>query len=92
MNKKLSGFDALLVKMADNDHIKLDNIQVYMFRSNTCHFRDTRLLKIGNTPNGSAITSSNYLHKYTEYSPLRPKFHSVSLYDQPFSRYKVVEN
>ncbi len=26
---------------------------------------------------------------YTEYSPPRPKFHSVSLYDQPYSRYKV---
>ncbi len=29
---------------------------------------------------------------YTEYSHPRPKFHSVSLYDEPFSRYKVVEN
>ena len=29
---------------------------------------------------------------YTEYSPPRTKFHSVSFYDQPFSRYKVVEN
>ncbi len=29
---------------------------------------------------------------YTEYSPLRPKFHSISLYDQPFSRYRLFEN
>ena len=29
---------------------------------------------------------------YTEYLSLRPKFHPVSLYDQPFSRYKIVEN
>ena len=29
---------------------------------------------------------------YTEYSPPRPKFHSVSLYDQPFSRYRFFEN
>ena len=30
--------------------------------------------------------------KYPVYSPPRPKFHSVSLHDQPFSRCKVVEN
>ncbi len=29
---------------------------------------------------------------YTEYSSLRLQFHYVSLYDQPFSRYKIVEN
>ncbi len=29
---------------------------------------------------------------YTEYSQPRRKFHSVSLYNQPFSRYKFVEN
>ena len=29
---------------------------------------------------------------YTENSPPRPKSHSVLLYDQPFSRYKLVEN
>ncbi len=28
---------------------------------------------------------------YTEYSPLTPKFHSVSLYDQPFSGCRLVE-
>ncbi len=27
-NKKLRGFDPLIVKMADNNHIKLDNIQI----------------------------------------------------------------
>ncbi len=29
---------------------------------------------------------------HTEYLPPKPKFSSVLLYDQPFSRYKVVEN
>ncbi len=29
---------------------------------------------------------------FTEYSPPKPKFYSVSLYDQPFLRYTVVEN
>ena len=29
---------------------------------------------------------------YTEYSPPRPKFHYVSLYGQPFSRYRFFEN
>ncbi len=29
---------------------------------------------------------------YTVHSPPRPKCHSVSLYDKPFSRYNVVEN
>ncbi len=29
---------------------------------------------------------------YTEYWPPRSKFHPVSLYDQPFSRYKVFES
>ena len=28
---------------------------------------------------------------YTEYSSPRPKFHSVSLYDQPFWRYKLAK-
>ncbi len=29
---------------------------------------------------------------YTEYSPPRPKFHSVSFYDQALLRYKLVKN
>ncbi len=29
---------------------------------------------------------------YTEYSIPKPKFQSVSLYDQPFSRYRLVKN
>ncbi len=29
---------------------------------------------------------------YTKYLPTRPKLWSISLYDQPFSRYKVVKN
>ena len=29
---------------------------------------------------------------YTEYASLWPKFNFVSLYDQPYSRYKIVEN
>ncbi len=30
-NKTPRGVDALLVKMADNDHIKLDNIQILVY-------------------------------------------------------------
>ncbi len=29
---------------------------------------------------------------YTEYSTLKPQFQSISLYDQPFSRYRLVKN
>ncbi len=29
---------------------------------------------------------------YTEYSSMGPKFHSLLLYDQPFSRYNIVKN
>ncbi len=30
-HKKPRGFDVLLVKMADNDHIKLDNIHLNLY-------------------------------------------------------------
>ena len=57
----------------------------------TSRLRDTRLSKIGNAPNGLNHLSVKKYPVYTEYSPPRPKFPSVSLYHQPFSRYKVVE-
>ena len=65
-------------------------------RSTTRLFRDTRLSKIGNTPNDPRTTLTTYnCHKhpvYIESLPPRPKFHSVSLYELSFSRYKVVES
>ena len=66
-----------------------------MFRSKTCHFRDTRLSKIRNTRNDPIIIWNIWLQVYpvyTEYSSPRPKFHSVSLYDRPFLRYNIIEN
>ncbi len=65
------------------------------FCSTTYRFRDTRLSKIGNTQYNLRMTSSTYLSKVPcilWILPPRPKFHSTSLYDQPFSRHKVVEN
>ena len=66
-----------------------------MFRSKTCRFRHKRLLKIGTTLNDP----QNYpKHLTSQVSCIHwilipePKFHSDSLYDQPFSRYKIVEN
>ena len=37
------------------------------------------------------LTDKSYA-VHTEYSAPSPKFHSVSLYDQPFSRYKIKKN
>ncbi len=52
--------------------------------------------KIGNAPNDPRMTLSTYCQKYTvctKCSCPSIKFHSVSFYDQPFSRYmhKLVE-
>ena len=95
-NKKSGDFDAMLDKMAYNDHIQLDNMEIkVMFLSKTCRFLDTRLLKIGNAPNDPRMTLTTLLSKYplyTECSPPRLKLYSISLYSQPFSRYKLVEN
>ncbi len=61
-NKQSRGVKALLDKIADNGHTKLDNIPGItwsfgcMFPSKTSRFRDTRLLKIGNAPNDSRMT------------------------------------
>ena len=65
------------------------------FRSTTSRFRDTSLSKIENAPNDPKWPQSLNCQKYpvyTQYPPPRVKFHSVSLYDEPFSRYKAVEN
>ncbi len=58
------------------------------------HFRDTKLSIIGNTPNNLRMTleTCQKYPVYIKYLPPRYKFLSVSLYDQLFSRYKVVEN
>ncbi len=61
----------------------------------TSRFRDTKLSKIGKVPNGPIIPQARNCQTYpvcAEYAPLRLKFHYASLYDQPFSRCKVVEN
>ncbi len=95
--QEAQGLGPLLDKMEDNDHIKMDNIDVFrcIFHSKTCRFRGTRFLKSGNTPNDSP----NYLNYLTSHVSCthwiltpRPKFQSISLYDQPFSRYRLVEN
>ncbi len=60
-----------------------------MFRSKTCRFWDTRLLKIGNTLNEPRMTLSTWLSQVPCIHWMltsRPKFRSVSLW------YKVVEN
>ena len=64
-----------------------------MFRSKTCRFRDTRLLKLGNTPNDP----HNDLKHLTLQSTLyilntHPEAQISLLFDLPFLRYKVVEN
>ena len=56
-------------------------------------FLDTRLPKIGNALNNPELNLNPQQSKVlTEYLPLRPKFWSVLLYDQTFSRHKVVKN
>ena len=66
---------------------------VGLFRSTTSRFQDTTLSKIGMNPNWSwTLNTLKYsVYRYTKYLPLRPKFWSVLLYDQRFSRYKVDE-
>ncbi len=70
--------------------------QMWQFCSTTRHFRDTRLLKIGKIGNvliDLRLTLDTWQSKvYTYQAPPRPKFGSVLLFDQPFLRYKVVEN
>ncbi len=64
---------------------------VGLFRSTTSRFQDTTLSKIEMNPNWSwTLNTLKYsVYRYTKYLPLRPKFWSVLLYDQRFSRYKV---
>ena len=65
------------------------------FRSTTSHFRAAGLSKIGMqrmTPEWPYSRKCQKYPVYTEYSPPRPKFQSVSLYDQIFSRSRLVEN
>ncbi len=59
-------------------------------RSTISRFRDTtctRSVKIGNEPNDPKLNFNTqqsevlYIHMYTKYLPLRPKFCYVSLYD-----------
>ncbi len=58
-------------------------------RVTTSRFWDTSLSKIGTAPNDLRVTSRTELSKGHcipwIFAP-RPKFHSISLYDQPFSR------
>ncbi len=44
------------------------------------------------TPEWPQALNCQKLNVYIEYSPPMPKFQSVSLYDQPFLSYKLVEN
>ncbi len=44
------------------------------------------------TPEGSQAFKCQKNPVYTEYSPPRSKLHSVSLYDQSFSKYSVAKN
>ena len=68
------------------------------FRSTVSRFRDTtctRSAKIGNAPNDPKLNLTLNSQKYAIYTmtyPLRSKFSSVLLYDQPFPRYKIVKN
>ncbi len=59
-------------------------------------FRDIRLRKIGNELHDLTTTLNTYLSNvypvYTEFLLQGPKFSFVSLYNEPFWRYKVVEN
>ena len=41
------------------------------------------------TPNWTWTLNSQKYLMYTEHLPLRPRFWSISLYDQPFPRYKL---
>ncbi len=61
-NKKPKRLGTLLGKMEDNDHIKLENIEIEMYLSlcESC-FRDTSFLIIRNTPNDP----QNYLKHLT---------------------------
>ncbi len=69
-----------------------------LLRSTTSCFGDKRLSEIGNAPNDFRMTLSTYpsrvscIHDVIKV-PLRAKFcWFISLYDQLFSRYKVVES
>ncbi len=55
------GFDDLLDKMADNDHIKLGN--VIEIKTNFALRPAYDLLKIGNAPNDPVMTLSTLLSK-----------------------------
>ena len=62
------------------------------FRSTTSRFRDTRLSKFEMHPKWSwRLNSQKYL-AYSNYLPQRPTFWSLSLYDQPISRYGTCYN
>ncbi len=58
--------------------------QISLFCSTPSRFRDTRLPKIANSPNGVRLTLNMSRSKYCVYHvlPPRPKFWSFSLYDQ----------
>ncbi len=71
------------------------------FRSTISSFRDTTCISLPKsemhrmTPNWTWTLNSQKYSMYTKYLPLRPKFWSVSLYDQLFLRhnmYKIGEN
>ncbi len=57
--QEAQGLDVLLDKMEDNDHINwVTQRSRCIFHSKTCHFRETRFLKIRNTPHDPRMTSS----------------------------------
>ena len=65
------------------------------FRSTTSRFWDTMSTKITDAPNDPNLTWTHNSQKYpvyTKYLPLRQKIWSLTLYDQPFPRYKDVKN
>ena len=79
----------LLDKMADNDHIKLDSIEIRVYVSllDLPYSRHKVVENQKNTEWPQEITWSIRLHKYpvyTEYSSLMPKFHSFRSTDSHF--------
>ena len=74
-----------------------DSQVVVCFTLTASCFQDTKLSKFGKLQMHRIASKLRWTHnskKYLvqpTYLPLRPKFCSFSLYDQPFSRYRVVE-
>ncbi len=88
---------AMLDKMADNDHIKLYNIdiKVYVLLQDLpfSRYRVTENWISTKCPQNDLkhLTDKSY-PVHTEYSYQSPKFHPILLYDQAFSRYKIIKD